>query len=67
MARYRIILQTTPQCRDGTRALRAFLKAALRQWGLRCMEVTEIPPQELERNRGDSGGFGADNPKSGLR
>ena len=43
---YRVDLQPTPGMTEdeGLRALRAFLKAALRSFGLRCTSATEIPP-----------------------
>jgi hypothetical protein len=32
---------------DGIRALKGFLKLALRQYGFRCIDVKEMPPPEV--------------------
>lgn len=34
--------------RDGTRRLRALLKAALRNWGLKCLSVEPVKPDGKE-------------------
>lgn len=59
MARYRLILQSTPSAgREPVRGLRALLKAALRQYGLRCVEVEEIPPEGQIPSEIDARGLG---------
>ena len=45
--RYQITLTTSPTmtAEESTRRLRAFLKSALRAFGLRCVEAVEIETQ----------------------
>jgi hypothetical protein len=48
---------------DGIRAIRAFLKLALRRFGLRCVDIQELPePQRTSgisvNSRAKSGGYG---------
>lgn len=44
---YRVDLQPVPGMTEdeGLRALRAFLKASLRSFGLKCTSAVEIPPE----------------------
>jgi hypothetical protein len=44
LPQFEIVLQVKPQQDDptGERRLRAFLKAALRRWGLRCLAVRKV-------------------------
>ena len=47
MRKYQIVLTTSPTMteEESTRRLRAFLKSALRAFGLRCVEAVEIETQ----------------------
>jgi hypothetical protein len=47
---------------DGIRAIRAFLKLALRRFGLRCVDVQEVPNSNVAtaaRNHRDLGNVGS--------
>ena len=48
---YRILLRPEPRCADPVRALRQLLKAALRQWKLRAVSVSEAQPNEAEHRQ----------------
>jgi hypothetical protein len=60
---YRVTLRPLPDQTPEPIRLRHFLKAALRQWGLRAVAVEEVPakaPGVAPDGRGDSGqGSGA--------
>jgi hypothetical protein len=44
-------LVPTPDCTDPVKALRELLKRALRSWGLRCVTLSEINPEQEKENR----------------
>ena len=48
MPRYLILLESTPGDAPPIIRLRHLLKAALRQYGLRCAEAEEVPEEPIE-------------------
>lgn len=42
---FRLVLRPEPDVADPVLALRAFLKVALRSYGLRAVEVVEVPEE----------------------
>ena len=57
--RFKLTLEAVPRHddADGIRRLRAALKALLRSYGLRCVDVCEAPKPNAE-NAGDEKNFG---------
>jgi hypothetical protein len=50
---FTVRLRPTPDCKDAYKSLRALLKRALRDWGLRCVGLArskegEGSPQQME-------------------
>ena len=60
---YRIDLTPTPAAGDPTRALRRALKALIRQYGLRCVRVEQLPAPPLPRSDGESPITHTENPR----
>ena len=60
---YRIDLRPEPDVERPILALRAFLKCALRQWGLKCLRAVEVTPGQAdapEATPGAADGGGAE-------
>ena len=60
MARYILVLESTPGPPPPIIRLRALLKASLRVYGLRCAEVEEIPTDGPEPARRHARGLRID-------
>jgi hypothetical protein len=54
--RYRVVLEALGDDVPPHVRLRAFLKSALRAWGLRCRSVEELPPSRVQALREGRGG-----------